>query len=553
MKPIKVLLLLIPALALTLVVQAQEQQPEFTHADTLRGSITPQRAWWDVTFYDLYTSIHPSDSTISGRNRIDYRVTEPRDGRTMQIDLVRPLQIDRVEQDGEELDYRREGNAYFVDITDLQQPGEVYTLTVWYQGKPRVAEMPPWDGGFIWKKDSLGNDWIATANQGIGASTWWPNKDHQSDEPDSMGINITVPSSIKDISNGRLRDTTVHKDGTTTWHWFVNNPINNYNVAVNAGNYVNFSDTLHGAKGTLDLNYWVLEPYLQQAKKQFVQTKPMLRCFESWFGPYPFYEDGYKLVHAPHLGMEHQSAVAYGNGFQNGYMGTDLSGTGWGLTWDFIIVHESGHEWFGNNITSKDIADMWIHEGFTNYSENLFIECLWGKQAGADYVIGTRARIKNDQPIIGEYGVNSEGSGDMYYKGGNLLHMIRNITDDDYQWKQILRGLNRTFYHQTVTTDQVEHFISSRSGINFGKVFDQYLRHADIPTLQYYFEDGQVFYRWQANVDGFNMPIDVKLDHEFYTRIHPTTGEWRSSPYLMDDEELKISRHFYIKTERTNK
>ncbi|MDR8393870.1 M1 family metallopeptidase [Aliifodinibius sp. S!AR15-10] len=551
MKSTKPLLLLLLILSFSLDTLAQE--PEFTRADTLRGSITPQRAWWDVTFYDLHTKVQPSDSTISGWNQITYRVTEPQNGRRMQIDLIQPLQLDSIVQQGQQLDFTQEGDAYFVDIPYAQHTGQTYTIIAWYHGQPVVAKNPPWDGGLIWKTDTQGNPWIATANQGIGASVWWPNKDHQSDEPDSMGIHITVPSSIKNISNGRLRDTTRHGNGTTTWSWFVNNPINNYNVAVNAGNYVNFSDTLQGEGGTLDLNYWVLEPYLEQAKKQFVQTKPMLRCFENWFGPYPFYQDGFKLIHTPHLGMEHQSAVAYGNGFQNGYMGTDLSGTGWGLTWDFIIVHESGHEWFGNNITTKDVADMWVHEGFTNYSENLFVECLWGKQAGAEYVIGTRKRIQNDRPIIGTYGVKQEGSGDMYYKGGNLLHMIRNIIDDDHRWRQILRGLNRTFYHQNVTSAQVEQFISKRSGIDFSNVFDQYLRHANIPVLEYYFEDGNVFYRWNADVVEFDMPVEVKLDTELMTIIRPTTKEWRSSPYMNPSNELVNSKDYYIRKEQVKK
>lgn len=532
---------------LALPVRAQDEP--FTHADTLRGSITPQRAWWDVTFYDLHTTINPADSSISGHNAITYRVTEARNGREMQIDLQEPLTIDRVVQNGQELDFTRDGNAWFVDIKSDQQVGELHTITAWYHGKPHVAQRPPWDGGFVWQTDEQGNPWIATANQGTGASIWWPNKDHLSDEPDSMGIHITVPSGIKDISNGRLRGTTDNGDGTTTWYWFVSNPINNYNVAVNAGNYVNFSDTLQGKKGTLDLNYWVLKPYLEKAKKQFVQVKPMLHCFERWFGPYPFYEDGYKLVHAPYLGMEHQSAVAYGNGFQNGYHGEDLSGTGWGLTWDFIIVHESGHEWFGNNITARDIADMWIHESFTNYAENLFVQCRWGKQAGAEYVIGTRKNIKNDRPIIAHYGVNEEGSGDMYYKGGNMLHMIRTIINDDALWRNILHGLNRKFYHQTVHTAQIEHYISNRSGIDFSKVFDQYLRHSNIPTLEYKFEGNKVLYRWKSDVEGFDMPVEVKLGEPRYSVIHPTTEHWRSSPYLLNADSLEVDINYYIKSD----
>lgn len=543
-------LLLFLTLTGAFMLKAHARQHTFTHADTLRGSITPQRAWWDVVYYDLHTAVQPSDSSISGHNEITYRVTEPCNGRTMQIDLMIPLQIDKVVQKGEQLNYRRDGNAYFVEIIGTQQQGEIHSITVWYNGKPRVAQNPPWDGGFIWVKDENGNPWVATANQGVGASIWWPNKDHQSDEPDSMGIHITVPSSMVDVSNGRLRKKTENEDGTTTYYWFVNNPINNYNVTVNAGNYINFSDTLAGRKGLLDLNYWVLEPHLEQAKKQFVQVKPMLRCFEGWFGPYPFYEDGYKLVETPHLGMEHQSAVAYGNEFQNGYLGTDLSGTGWGLTWDFIIVHESGHEWFGNSISTKDVADMWVHEGFTNYSENLYVECLYGKQAGAEYVIGTRDRILNNRPIIGTYGVNQEGSGDMYYKGGNLLHLVRNIIDDDHKWRQILWGLNRTFYHQTVTTDQVEQYIIEQSGKDLGQVFDQYLRHADIPTLQYYFRDGQVHYRWDAGVEGFDMPVKVMLEEGFRTFIWPTTTGWRSSPLLLENpDRFRVDKNFYVNTQ----
>lgn len=550
MKNTRYIYLLLFALLLSSVSQAQ-QQAEFTRTDTLRGSITPQRAWWDVTFYDLHTTIQPGDSSIFGHNEITYHVVEPRNGRALQIDLQEPLQIDSIAREGRQLNFHRETDiSYFVDIPTQQSKGEFHKITVWYHGKPRVAENPPWDGGFIWEKDEQGNTLIATANQGIGASVWWPNKDHQYDEPDSMAINITVPSTIKNISNGRLRDTTRHKDGTTTWSWFVNNPINNYNVAVNAGNYVNFSDTLQGIKGTLDLSYWVLEPYLRQAQKQFVQVKPMLRCFENWLGPYPFYEDGYKLIHTPHLGMEHQSAVAYGNGFENGYMGTDLSGTGWGLTWDFIIVHESGHEWFGNSITSKDIADMWVHEGFTNYTENLFVQCLWGKQAGAEYVIGTRDRIKNDRPIIGKYGVHYEGSSDMYYKSGNLLHMIRNIINDDKLWKNILRGINKTFYHETLTSAQVEQYISRRSGRDLSKVFDQYLRHSEIPTLQYFFEEDMVHYRWKADVEKFNMPVNVQLDENFFSTIRPTTTEWRSSSYLLSGDSLNIDKNFYVNSEK---
>src|SRR5699024_11133552 len=370
-----------------------------------------------VTFYDLNVNIQPEGSTINGYNEITYSVTG--DPQKMQIDLQDPLRIEKVKQNGKELSFHRVDSsyAYFIDMPKNLEKGSYYTVTVYYHGHPKVAARPPWDGGFVWARDSKGAPWVATANQGLGASVWWPNKDHQSAEPDSMSINITVPDPMVEVSNGRLRSKTPHNDGTTTWSWFVTNPINNYNVAINAGNFVNFTDTYSGLKGELDLSFWALEDHLDEAKKQFRQAKPMLQCFEKWFGPYPFYNDGYKLVETPYLGMEHQRAVGYGNGFENGYEGVDLSGTGWGLKCDFIIVHESVHESWDNSITTEDIADMWVHVSFASYAESIYTECQFGKEAGAEYTIGLRQRIKNYRPIIGPYGVNKEGSGDMYYKG----------------------------------------------------------------------------------------------------------------------------------------
>src|SRR3954471_3232524 len=381
--------------------------PVFAHADTIRGSNTPERAWWDATFYDLHVTVNPGDSSITGYNAITYRVLKT--AREMQIDLQQPLVVDSIVQDGTELSARRDGNAFFVRLITPQPVGATKRIAVYYHGKPVVAIRPPWDGGFIWALDTLGRQWIATANEGLGASVWWPNKDIYSDEPDSQRVAITVPDSLYDVSNGRLRQATTAA-AATTFEWFVRNPINNYDIAVNAGHYAHFSDSYQGENGKLDLDFYPLDYHLDTAKKQFQQVKPMLQCFESWFGPYPWYEDGYKLVETPHLGMEHQSAVAYGNHYQNGYLGRDLSGTGWGLRWDFIIVHESAHEWWGNNITSNDLADMWVHESFANYAENLYTECQFGKAAGSAYVIGTRQKVANDRPIIAHYGVNEEGS-----------------------------------------------------------------------------------------------------------------------------------------------
>ncbi|GAB3692643.1 M1 family metallopeptidase [Spirosoma flavus] len=505
---------------------ASAQKYDFTHDDTLRGSITPERAWWDLAFYHLKVHVEPKDSTLSGSTLIRYRVVKP--GQTMQVDLQRPLRVIRVEQDGQPLTFRQDGNAYFVKLSKLQQPGQTESITVQYAGKPRVAKRPPWDGGMVWSRDRAGNWFIATACQGLGASAWWPCKDHMYDEPDSMAISVTVPEDLTDVSNGRLRKVTTNPDHTRTFDWYVANPINNYGVNLNIARYEHWEETYPGEKGPLALNYYVLPQNLDSARVQFKQVPMMLKAFEHWFGPYPFYEDGYKLVETPYLGMEHQSSVTYGNHYRNGYLGRDLSSTGWGLKWDFIIVHESGHEWFANNITYKDIADMWIHESFTNYSENLFTEYYWGKAAGAQYVIGCRALIRNDKPIIGIYNVNHSGSGDMYYKGGNMLHMIRQLVNNDEKWRQVLRGMNKTFYHQTVTTQQIEQYMIRETRLNLKPVFDQYLRDVRIPVLEYKLVSGGVQYRWANTVPGFDMPVKICFNETGpYQQIQPT-AQWKT-------------------------
>ncbi|RZK98898.1 MAG: M1 family peptidase, partial [Pedobacter sp.] len=354
----------------------------------------------------------------------------------------------------------------------------------------------PWDGGWIWKKDAKGRPFISVACQGLGASVWYPCKDHQSDEPDNgASLMINVPDSLVAVANGKLKNKTINGN-LASYTWEVSNPINSYNLIPYIGKYINFTEVYNGEAGKLNCSYWVLDYNIDKAKKQFQQVKTTLKSMEYWFGPYPFYKDDYKLVEAPHLGMEHQSAVAYGNKYMNGYMGNDLSGTGWGKNWDYIIVHETGHEWFGNNITAKDIADMWVHEGFTDYSETLFVELEYGKKAANEYVQGLRKNIENDKPIIGAYGVNQEGSGDMYYKGANLIHTIRQIINDDTKFRNMLRGLNKEFYHQMVSTQQVENYISSKSGNDLSKVFDQYLRSRNIPTLKLDVDGNVLKYKW---------------------------------------------------------
>jgi aminopeptidase N len=501
----------------------------YSHADSLRGGNGPGRSWWDAAFYDLHVRVSPADSSITGWNGIAYRVLKA--SQTMQVDLQPPLVVDSIRQAGKDVKYTRDGNALMLALTKRQRVGATDTVTVYYHGKPVSAKNPPWDGGFIWRSDSAGNPWVATANEGLGASVWWPNKDSFADEPDSQRVAITVPDSMIDVSNGRLTGRTRNGDGTTTYTWFVNEPINNYDVAVNAGTYEHFFTVYQGEAGTLSMDFWPLRIHKDTAQKQWRQATPMMKCFEHWFGPYPWYRDGYKLVEAPHLGMEHQTAVAYGNKFENGYLGRDLSGTGRGSNWDFIIVHESAHEWWGNSLTANDAAYMWIHESFANYAENLYVECLTGdKQAGAEYVIGTRKLIRNDRPVQGDPGVNDEGSGnDHYYKGGNMLHTIRQLVGDDEKWRTILRGLQSTFRHQTISGPQVEQYITKESGLPLGKVFDQYLRTTKVPELEYTLQDGKLAYRWTNVVDGFAMPVLAHVPGRGDVTLHPTTG-WTTDP-----------------------
>ena len=518
------------------------QKTHFTKQDTLRGSITKERIWWDLTYYHLDIQVFPETKYISGKNTVRYKVLKPY--QRLQIDLQAPLKIIKVLQKEEELKVVSEGNAHFITLTKAQKVGEINELVIYYKGAPKTAVRAPWDGGFSWKKDNNGNHFIATSCQGLGASVWWPNKDHMYDEVASMDISVRVPSNLMNVSNGKLKRIEKHDDNTTTYHWGVVNPINNYGVNVNIGDYARFSEKFYGEGGELDVNYYVLSYNLEKAKEHFKDVPKMLKAFEHWFGKYPFYEDGYKLVEVPYLGMEHQSSVTYGNQYKKGYLGRDLSGTGWGLKFDFIIIHESGHEWFANNITNKDIADMWIHESFTNYSENLFVDYYYGKKAAADYVIGTRRGIKNDKPIIAPYNVNAEGSGDMYNKGGNMLHTIRTMIDNDEKWRTILRGMNRTFYHKTVTTKEIEDYISAESGLDLSTVFNQYLRDIRIPELTYKIEKKQLKYRWTNTVQNFYMPIKVTINGKEKT-LKPTSL-WQSIKVPTDEIGLRVDRNYYI-------
>jgi aminopeptidase N len=493
--------------------QLTAKKETHTLQDTLRGSITPERAWWNLKHYHLSVRIDPKERLIVGTNTISYEVLKT--SQVIQIDLQKPLEITKITQNGVEQTFTRNGNVYLISLSSKQIKGESKELVISYFGKPRTAKNAPWDGGFSWAKDQDGGYFVATSCQGLGASVWWPCKDHMYDEPENgMTSTVTVPLGYTDVSNGKLIDQKTEADGWQTYTWAVKNPINNYGVNLNIAKYIRFGETYIGEKGPLSVDYFVLPENLAKAKEQFKQVPEMLKAFEHWFGPYPFYEDGFKLVEVPYLGMEHQSSVTYGNKYRNGYLGRDLSGSGWGLKWDFIIVHESGHEWFANNITYKDIADMWIHESFTAYSESLFTEYYYGKAAGDAYVKGTRANILNDRPIIGVYNVNKEGSGDMYYKGSNILHMLRQYAKSDDHWRSILRGLNADFYHQTVTSAQIENYLSEKLKINLSKVFDQYLRHANLPKLEQLQDDHGHKIRFVNVVPGFELKLKLLADGE---------------------------------------
>ena len=543
-------LFIIPVLLISISIQGQVLKPEsqiFTHQDTLRGSITPERAWWDLNYYHLDISVNPETKSIQGKNTIRYTVLEPY--QTLQIDLQAPMKLTKAVQDGEELTIVKDGNAHFITLKKSQTvSGKLEEVEISYEGQPRVAVRAPWDGGISWKKDANGNDFIASSCQGLGASVWWPNKDHMYDEVDSMKISVNVPKQLMNISNGRLESVEEQEDNTTTYHWVVTNPINNYGVNINIGDYVHFSEIYEGENGPLDMDYYVLRDHLEKAKEQFKDAPKMMKAFEHWFGPYPFYEDSFKLVEVPYLGMEHQSSVTYGNQFKQGYLGRDLSRTGWGLKFDFIIIHESGHEWFANNITYKDAADMWIHEGFTAYSENIFLDYHYGSEAASDYVIGTRANIQNDKPIIGTYNVNSEGSSDMYYKGANMLHTLRQLIQDDQKWRSLLRGLNKTFYHQTVTTLDIETYISKFSGMNLTAFFNQYLRDIRVPSLEYTIIKNQLKYRWINVVENFEMPIEIEVNSK--TQWLYPTNEWQKAK--IDAAEISIDRDYYITHKQLN-
>jgi len=533
-----IVLIVLLALSLSLQAQLLNKKNQFTRADTLRGSLRPERTAFDMLRYDLNLKIDPKTKYLSGYNAIEFEVLKPQ--KVMQLDLFENMQIDSIVFEGKQLNYTREFNAVFIDFETELYKGTEKQLIFYYHGKPIVARNAPWDGGFVFTKDRNGNPWVAVAVQGTGASLWYPNKDHQSDEPDSAMVRLTVPEKLVAVSNGKLVQSHKENEEFTTYTWKVSYPINNYNITVNIGDYVNFTDQFQDLK----LDYWVLSYNIDKAKEQFKQVKPMMACFYEKLGEYPFKNDNFKLVETPYLGMEHQSAVAYGNGFRNGYLGSDMSGTGIGLKFDYIIIHESAHEWFGNNISAKDNADLWIHESFTTYAEAIFVECEYGKEAALDYIYGQRKSVRNDRPLIGPYGVNKEGSSDMYFKGSNIVNTLRTLVEDDKLWWNTLKAFNEDFKYKTTTTDEVVAYLSKAFDKDLTAFFSQYLKHAKIPTLVFKKTEKGYKYKWQTEVKDFDMPIMAKINGEDQW-LFPKSTTWKSIP-IKTKNDFKFDKRLFL-------
>ncbi|MBY8961468.1 M1 family metallopeptidase [Flavobacterium sp. D11R37] len=533
----------IPLLLLSITyLQAQT----YTRRDSLQGGLRPERTAFNVLHYALDIKIDPDKKYISGYNEISFEVLD--DTKRIQLDLFENMKVDSIIHNNKKLDYKRDNDAVFISFPNELKAGNKEKLKFYYSGKPVVARNAPWDGGFVFNKDNNGKPWVGVAVQGTGASLWYPVKDHQTDEPDNGAtIKVAVPNGLMNVSNGRFKGSKDLGNGYTRWDWEVVNPINNYDITVNIADYAHIHDNLNG----LDLDYYVLKDNKEKAIKHFEEVKPMLECFQEKFGQYPFYEDGYKLVETPYLGMEHQSAVAYGNKYRKGYMGGDLSFTGVGLLFDYITIHESGHEWFGNSITSKDIADMWIHESFTTYTESVYIECRYGYEKAMKYINGQRRNVQNDKPVIGVFGVNKEGSGDMYFKGALMLNTIRHIVNNDAKWWDMLLKYANTYRKQVIDTETVINFFNKESGINLTPVFRQYLNHKDIPVLEIKMFKGLFGCRWKTDVEGFAMPVDIMVDGK-EIRLMPTTiwdEKYIDKVEDLDDVEVKTNE-FFITVEK---
>jgi aminopeptidase N len=509
-----------------------------TEDDILRGAYGRYRANNDLLYYHLDIRVDPDKKFVSGKNSIRFKMLQ--DDTRIQLDLIDTLSVDKILLGASSLKYERKSRAVFVDFPETLRAGQVYTIDFYYSGSPVQTGR---FGGFTFGKDPAGRPWIYTACEGIGASMWWPNKDQWRDEVENMEISVAIPNDLVDVSNGKFVGKADLGDGYTRWDWMVHYPINNYDVSLNIGNYVHFSDRL----GHLPMDFYVLPEDLDKAKKQFTQAKGMIQAFQHYFGEYPFAKDGYKLVEVPYSGMEHQSAVTYGNHFANGYLERDWTEVGISPRFDFIIIHESGHEWFGNSITAADSSDMWIHEGWTTYLESLYVEYMYGHDDALKYLNGYKPKVKNDEPIITQHDVDGEPTSDQYFKGTLFINTLRSIVDNDKRWWKLLHDFYQHFkYHNIMTEDVVEYF-NQHTGMNLTPVFNQYLRHTAIPTLELKFDDasGTVSYRWKVDEPGFAMPVRVgKKVH--WQIIHPTT-DWQKMPTTLKENDFDVDTdHYYV-------
>ncbi|MBO0799574.1 MAG: M1 family metallopeptidase [Blastocatellia bacterium] len=526
-------LLLLPMVAVA-PAQAPPQETEPSRADILRGEYSPWRANNDLISYDLDIRVDPERKFISGKNTIRFKMLK--DDARIQLDLFANLKVEKILLGSTELKYARELGTVFVDFPAALRKGSVQSIDFYYSGSPQETGR---FGGISFRKDPAGRPWITTACEGIGASIWWPNKDQQRDEVENMRLHVAVPNDLIDVSNGRLEGKTDLGDGYTRYDWAIHYPINNYCVSLNIGKYEHFSDRL----GDLTLDFYCLPENLEKAKRQFAQAKPMLEVFQKYFGEYPFKRDGYKLIEVPYSGMEHQSAVTYGNRFANGYLERDWTGVGVSLKFDFIIVHESAHEWFGNSITAADVSDQWIHEGWATYAECVYVEAMFGREDALKYVNGYKSKVRNRQPIITARGVNRTPSQDQYFKGALFLNTLRSVIADDAHWWKLLRDYCSRFKYSSIMSEDLVRFFNERTGLNLTPIFDQYLRQAELPALELRFEKGSVSYRWKAGVKDFAMPVKVGRKDDWQL-IRPT-AEWKTMKTALKKEEFEVATDLY--------
>jgi aminopeptidase N len=509
-----------------------------TEADILRGADGPYRANNDLLSYALHVRLDPDRRFLAGTNTIRFRMLK--DDSRIQLDLFANLNVDRIVMGATELKYERRFNAVFVDFPAPLTQGQVYEIDFHYSGFPPETGR---FGGIAFRKDTTGRPWINTACQGTGASVWWPNKDQQRDEVENMRLSVSIPNGLVDVSNGKFLGTVDEGDGYTRWDWLIQYPINNYSVSLNIGQYVHFADAVDG----LPLDFWCLPASLDKAKAQFAQAKTMIRAFQTYVGPYPFPKDGYKLIEVPYSGMEHQSAVTYGNHFANGYLERDWTGVGISPRFDFIIIHESAHEWFGNSVTAADVCDEWIHEGWGTYLEAVYVEYMWGKADAIKYLNGYVPKVRNREPVITPCGVNRDPSQDMYFKGALFIGTLRSIVDNDRTWWKLVRRLYARFAYRNIATSDLVQFFNQGTGVALTPVFDQYLRHAGLPTLELQFDGaaGTVAYRWKADEPGFAMPVKAGR-RDRWTRLTPTTT-WQTLRWTGSKDEFAVATElFYI-------